>query len=131
MKKLALVAFLLAPFTQPLQAQQGCTVPSLVDPSTDPSGYWSLPAKIAFVGYNGVSTGEVQQALGPWRNVCQSSLPSISYGGNPDHYSSDTEIWTVHRGTSEEIGMVNPPEVGCAEADLGERKIRLPTVSGH
>ena len=43
-----------------LQAQQGCTVPSLVDPSTDPSGYWSLPAKIAFVGYNGVSTGEVQ-----------------------------------------------------------------------
>lgn len=133
MKNLVPIAVSLASFGYffaPLQAQQGCTVPPLTDPSTDPSGHWSLPAKIAFVGYNGESTGDVQQALGPWRNVCRSSLPSISYGGNPDHYSSDTEIWTVHKGLSAEIGMVNPPGVGCAEADMGERKIRIATDSG-
>lgn len=134
MKNLVLIATLLASiasFVAPLHAQQGCTVPPLTDPSTDPSGHWSLPANVAFVGYNGVSTGDVQAALGPWRNACQSSLPSISYGGNPDHYSSDTEIWTVHKGTAAEIGMVNPPDVGCAEADVGARKIRIATVSGR
>lgn len=96
------IAFSVA--TAPARAQTGCTVPTLTDSASDPSGVWSLPAKIAFVGYNGVTTGEIQTALGPWLNECQSSLPSLSYGGNPDHYSSDTEIWTVHRGPYATIG---------------------------
>ena len=109
------------------RAQTGCTVPTLTDPSADPSGAWSLPAKIAFVGYNGVTTGEVQTASGPWRNTCGSSLPLISFGGSPSHYSSDTEIWTVHRGPYSTIGGTTR---GCAEAQLGTRKILIFTDTG-
>jgi hypothetical protein len=126
MRHLVLATILITPFGASLQAQQGCTLTSLTQ-----SGWSNLPSGIAFLEAQGTSLGDVQTAMSPWRNACSASLPRIYYGGSPDDYAfSGTELWTIHKGTAEEIGMVNPPRLACAEADFSEKKIRIATDSG-